>query len=367
MSNNNTRPTASSDHANYGTADDWMLGVGTGNKNADQNNGDNADIKEQAEQQLIHALLQTIYEDKKLAAQQHEVRMTSILTAITTRKTSLTSRLVTQAWRLPGWFGVAASLCLFVLTLSFWLTPSNIALAEVHKLLDGLALLQDKAYQVSVTPVSAQQTANISNLAPKASTQMFDKDISANEPSNKHKTSAASWLDGASLYIRGDKQYLLEAETPQGALLRGRNESTSWKLGHNNTVKVYQDYNKIKLPFAGDAVALAFVNLSVLLEKLTKNYQLAYKASNTASSTDQSLSVITAIKKSPKIKGVKQITVFYQPDSYLIERIEFDRVHIQGNPERYQINLQLISTSALDVDLFNPEYHLETLDISNGE
>lgn len=360
MSSNNTQSTFNPDVANQSTAEDWMLSLDTANKKTARNSQRQLDIQQQAELQLTHALLQTIYEDKTQASQQHDIRMTRLLRAIATTKTPLRNKIAP----LPAWFGLAASICLLAFTLSFWLTPSNHAIAEVHKLSDGLALLRDRVYQVSVAPVAAQQKANNSNQRPKV--LLFDNK-SADEPTDSSRTSAASWLNGANLYIRGANQYVLKANTHKGALLRGRNENASWKIGQDNAVKLYQDYTKIKLPFAGDAVALAFVNLPDMLEKLTKNYQLTHQASAAPNgSTEQRLSVITAVKKSSDMKGVKQITLFYQSNNHLIERIEFDRVHIQGNPERYLIHLQLTDTLSLDVNFFNPDYHLDKLDGDNA-
>ncbi|AWB65604.1 hypothetical protein C2869_03755 [Saccharobesus litoralis] len=337
-----------------------------------QNQATKEQYQEHAKQQLLDALLHHTYQDKQQAKQQNEDRIAKVMAAIDSQATEqldstndTRERPHSNVFTLPfgknSWMGLAASVCLFVVTLSFWLLPANTAIAEVKNLIEYLEHLSDRLYQVHVEAIENKQNLSPEQLALKQKKQQLKQDRQSDKPSKTLIKPAAQWLDGAQLYMRGSDQYLLVAQTEKGQLLRGRNQDTSWKLDHKNQIKHYSDFSKIKLPFAGDAVNMAFMDLPLLLVTLTEKYQLTYQADahtniQTSELANSKLSLIIADKKDQQ-KGVKQVLIYYQADSYQIEKIVFNRVHMQGSDQRYQVSLQRVETEALAEEFFSPEYH----------
>lgn len=353
MSSNNSISTTKSEHISNAVADDWILGFGHQDGGAPIDNAQNLNSKYQAKQQLIHALLQAIYQDKNSEVQEEQSRISEVLSTISEPKELLADKSNSQH-KFAQWFSLAASICLMTLVMFSWLSPTNVAIAEVNNILTRLRSLEDRIYTISVLPVKPLHLPTEKTDVPNYKTLRSRNENS--DVSIRH--SASIWLNGAKLYVRGDNQYVLIAETSEGYLLRARNRQHSWKLNHDNEVKYYDDHAGIKVPIAGDAVALVFMDVPQMLTHLADNYNLTYKKNaGKDSESKQVLSMISANKKSKQLKGAKQINIFYHPDSYLIDRFEFDRVHLQGHRKRYKVSLQLVDLKALVIDFFDAEHH----------
>ncbi|KMT64422.1 hypothetical protein [Catenovulum maritimum] len=282
--------------------------------------------KQHAQQQLIHALLQDVYQDKQLAQQQTEQRINKVMEEINRPQSN--SKLVQFPVKKNYWLSLAASVCLLVITLSIWVLPTNPALAEVNNLIERLANLGDRLYKINLAPIDTQ-------------------------PINK-----TNWLDDSRLYVRGKDHYVFVQTTDKGRLIRGRDISSSWKLDHKQQIKYYADLSDIKIPIAGDAIGMAFMDFASLLTNLTEKYQLSYQAQSEAiGANGLALSRITA-NKNAKQKGVKQVVIYYQADNYQIERIVFNKVHLKGDPALFNLSLQLENTKLLADDFFTAQYHL---------
>jgi hypothetical protein len=321
------------------------------------------DDKQEAEERLMHALLHQTYQSKASVIQKNEIRIQRVMVAIDDKTSQnghtlssnlrhkiASSKVTNLTPKNNRWMGLAASLIFVISMLSFLFIPTKSALAEVNQILEQLAHIGDRLYRISVITVGVKNH-KISEKGHEI------KDTSKKKNTFNNKKPAENWLDNALLFVRNSNQYLLQIDTDQGRILRARNNSTRWKIDSNNSIKHYKDQSAMKLPFSSDAATMTFMDLPKLLTRLTENYDLNYHADIPTSLT-QTLSLIVATKKSSEQKGVKAVSIYYQANSYLIDRIVFDRIHMQGSSKRYKISLQLLNTERLDEYFFTEEYHL---------
>lgn len=292
------------------------------------------DPQQQAQQQLMDALLTCHYQMS--ASKEHEQRIERVMQAINPHRVT-TNNSVTRLPKLKR-LAMAASVCFVVFMLSLLVLPKKSAMAEMNQLIAELQDVGDRLYQITVTPLSTSQN---------------NQRISSNNQRG-YKKSAAKWLDGASLYVRNQSDYLLMYQTQHGTKLKASNVKGSWKLNEQKKLQQYNNDKGSKLPLSGQAAEMALMDFQLLLNTLKNSYELKYQSTN----SQNNLSLLTATRLSSK-KGVKQVQIYYQADSYLIEKITFDRVHLQGQPETYRIDLRLQKHNGLAPEFFQPHYHLE--------
>lgn len=295
-----------------------------------QNN--QAKLQQQAQLQLMEALLIGHYQDTNQAKQ--EQRIQAVINRINKpQRLRLLYRFKPLA--------MAASLGAVVFMLSLLLLPHKSAMAEINHLIAQLQHIGDRVYGFSVTPLSTAENSN--------------RIVSNNQQG--YKKSAAKWLNGAQLYLRNQSDYLLMYQTQHGTKIKANTVNGSWKLNEKQQYQPYPNNKTIKLPLSGQAAEMAMMDFPVLLTSLKNSYQLTYQEQ--VKLNNQFLSLLTATPQKPG-KGVKQIQIYYQPDNYLIQKMVFTKVHLQGQPASYRIELILQAQQALDPAFFTPDYHRQT-------
>lgn len=291
-------------------------------------------LQEKVQQQLMHALLVSHYQEHKSDAEQQ--RINRVMDRINQLDSVNSQSMKLISFPQLKQLAVAASICFMVFMISLLILPQKSAMAEINQLIAELNDIGDRLYRISVKPL-AKNSSNRINI----------------NNQGAYKKSAAKWLDGASLYVRNQSDYLLMYETQHGSKLKASNKDGSWKLNEHKSLKEYADDKGSKLPLSGQAAEMALMDFPRLLNTLKRNYQLHYQAAETSNDLAQ----IIATRSSTE-KGVKQVKIYYQPDTYLIEKMTFERVHLQGQAATYNIDLQLQKQLTLAPDFFNVLYHL---------
>lgn len=298
-------------------------------------------ISEQSQQQLIHSLLIT----KKDSDSEMNARINNVMQAINSPPKQNTPEYVNNAPWFQRWGSWAASLLLMV-TLTFTLIlPSNDARATMNEVIESLSEMGDRLYKMKIEV--SKQGKNQTN-----------KSTQKHLVSNTHKEHKVVRFQKAKLYLRADNQFVFIEEKRNGKKnIKGSNGHESWQVSGKGKIK-NSEQGKIKVPLASKSADLAFMNLSESLQVLKASYDLTIEHKKTFKSSDLHWSKITAIKADKNVKGAKKVVLFFDPDSHVIQKLIFDKVHMKGRSTLMKVTLTLQSTEILPEYWFEQETHL---------
>ena len=302
-------------------------------------------ITDCAKTQLVHALLLTEFAHMQtdVFPMTKDARVERVMEAIQARETqavyseSSNDQIFHNAvwFRQSRWttlFGMAASLLLCIISVSFLLATSSDALATIDRVVERITLARDRHYFISVDIVE-------------------DRDDKIQESS--HKT----FVEGH-LYLRDNNQFVLIQKNNKGQkIIKGTDGLSSWQIGAKGELRVEEDPYKIKLPLALKSSGLILMDVEGSLTALKDGYDLNVFENQSVLGIDNPVSVIQAVKQSEAQKGVKEVWVYFNAETYVIERMVFDRVHLQGSSELKRVTLDLIDLFVLPDLWFNYQGH----------
>lgn len=283
------------------------------------------------EELLLDGLLQQHYE----ATSTTEARLACALARLPElekKQTSHINPLGQLFWRLSDkyWHAIAAGFTLVCTSLLFTglLTATPTASAEVHRLVNQLAKLGDRLYQIQVDFNRQSVTAK----------------------------QARKTFSGGLLYLREHNQFLLvQQQTNNRQTLKALNLQESWVLKPNGESSRHP-LGQIKIPIAGDGQELLFTDLHTTLASLEDNYSIKLFTEQFLLGSDSELWLVAAKKNNRASKGPKRVSVYYHPDSHLIEAVVFDGIHLQGNKSPKRLTMSLIAREPLDAQWFELEF-----------
>lgn len=306
---------------------------------------------EHAQQQLVHALLL----QQKDTDAETSVRIEKVMSQLsrqeelsTTNSTSKNNNVIPLFRR---WVSIAASVLVLVGFSFTLMLPSNEAIAAMDKVIETFSEMAGRVYDVKVE--TAKQGKKGSKHKQKSNGPERQDD------NRKNKKSSFS---GGKLYLSGSEQFVLIANNQhRKGKITGSNGVESWSIGGKGKVKIETQANsqaKTNLPLAAKSAELTFMNIPEMLNALKQSYHLTIEYDQQANNIAGLWSKITLEKIDNQTKGVKELVLFFNPDTHVIQQMIFDKVHLQGDPSLKKVTMTLLSTAPIESNWFNYQTHL---------
>jgi hypothetical protein len=161
--------------------------------------------------------------------------------------------------------------------------------------------------------------------------------------------------EGAKLYLRSDKQYVLERTLDRGeASFMGSDGEINWDIRHDGPVRISHDLERFRRGLPGRQQDVPFLDLRGLLSSLSSGYDL-----ETAHDTvDPTLRLLRATKRFRSINGPREMIFAYRPETGVIMRMQLLGLpREEGGPR--SLELKLTSESPLPANFFSHNAHHE--------
>ena len=288
---------------------------------------------EQADDQLMHALLAQKYESKNEMTDRVERILPLLETDSSSRLALKINANIKTVWTALG--GIAAAIVV-VFTTFLSLTPANPAFAAIDRIIQNIEQTSDRHYSVQVK-TKKKKILNVEN-------------IGAEEPR----------FDYADLYLRGAEQFvIIERRSDGKGFIKGNDGQKSWQISGKSRTLKSGDESAIKLPLSSNSRDLSFLNIVETLQKLKDDYALEIQYKQPLPNAEKLWTKVTAEKKNQNIKGVKRVILFFDSNEFFIKKIIFDGTHLPGERNVTRIVLNLKSTTKLPDDFFSSTAHIE--------
>lgn len=306
---------------------------------------DERQIRRVADLHLVHSLMlqvsscdQTVRErriDRVLKCIRHESGVSSERQrAVPHRPHSMFGTLVR--------YGVAAML---VISATILLTqmPSSNAMAAMDKIITAMDRAGDRTYRIIVrdSRVGRRERRN-------------DRYSDVREPQRNRAT-----LDGAMLYLRGNDKFVLYRPTPSGnTVVNGCDGQTRWLIRPKRPVLVSSGPQAFRIPMPEELAELLTLDFRATLVQIRDNYAVKYLDDGTVDhGEDLPWMYLSARKQNRNFKGPKNIRIWADTESGVLQRIEFVEIRLQGHAELKKLIIELVGENALPENWFTHESH----------
>lgn len=231
----------------------------------------------------------------------------------------------------------------------FWIPAAAAAIVTCLVTISLLPTSATAALEKMITAATAgrDRTFRIAVLEPGSDDAPTSTGDRGRFPPGKH-------LDGATLWLRGPGEFVLRQSLPNGTIrIMGSDGSANWSLRGDGPVHVSRDPKR----FGGGIVArsgtFTSADLSSQLEDLKTLYQLEW-----LDRSSSGLWKLRAIRRSAGQGGAREVEVWFDPDSGLLERMILRQLPY-GNGGPLSIGYHLESTDPLPPDFFTHTHHHE--------
>jgi hypothetical protein len=165
-------------------------------------------------------------------------------------------------------------------------------------------------------------------------------------------------LDGSTLYVRSDKQFVLIRKTQEGLpFVTGSNGQQSWAINTRGPVRVSSDIHRFDHDLPGHETSVPLTNLNEGLKQLKYAYDLTFSALGPEeywTEDGHESRLLIAVKK-PKERGPQRVEIVYDSMTGGILRMRF--VQMPYGPDRLDLRLSLVSKEELPSDFFEHTSH----------
>ena len=165
-------------------------------------------------------------------------------------------------------------------------------------------------------------------------------------------------LDGATLHLREDRQFVLIRQTNDGLpFITGSNGQQSWAVNARGPVKVSQDVRHFDHDLPGHETSIPLTNLQEGLERLKQSYDLQFSTlgpEEYEAQNGEDARLLMAVKK-PKVRGPQRVEIAYDSKTGRILHIRF--VQMPYGPDRLDLRLSLVNENELALDFFEHSSH----------
>ena len=239
-------------------------------------------------------------------------------------------------------YGVAATLIISV-TIVLTQMPSSNAMAAMDKMITAMDRADDRAYRILVKD-SGTGRGDPRN----------DRYPDLREPQRNRAT-----LDGAVLYLRGNDKFVLYRPTPSGStVINGCDGQTRWLVRPKRPVLVSSAPQAFRIPMPEELAELLTLDFRATLVQIRDNYAVKYLDDGTVDhGEDLPWMYLNARKQNRNFKGPKNIRIWADAASGVLQRIEFVEVRLQGHREFKKLIIELVGQNALPENWFTHESH----------
>jgi len=225
--------------------------------------------------------------------------------------------------RMWGTVGLVLAACLILLLYSG--IPRLNAGQEFQKLLDGSGKFPDRTYRI----------------------QSLD---SHSDTPDEHRLP----LDGAILHVRNPDKFVLIGTFPNGDKFQnGSDGDKGWSVPPRGRVQISNDPMRFRGALPGHHHGIPFVNLKMDLIQLREAYSIGFSSNH-----PNGWPGITLSKKSNEYRGPRNISIWYDRDSGVIQQMDFHGMpKARGGPD--SLSVTLINTNPLGDSFFQHHSHHE--------
>lgn len=225
---------------------------------------------------------------------------------------------------------VAALLLISLFVLSILPTRADAALDQLIGKMDES---HDRTYRIQV--IEAPQDTSASHA-------------------DRGRFPVANYLDGATLWIRGEKEFLLRQSLPNGQVrMIGADGEQSWSMRGDEPLHLSKDPDRFSRAMFTRKGDIAFLDLRNQLHELKQRYQLSW-----TDRTSSELWKLSGTRNTVDQGGPREIEVWFDPRTQILQRMILHQLpRAQGGPRSIAIILQ--SSDPLPADWFQHLHHHE--------
>ena len=282
----------------------------------------------QADDRLIDALLVHLHEER--AQELREDRVWRALRAVRADSRALPPWARPRIWAAAATILVAAG----VFILASRGTPALASVADIVRALDRAG---DRTFHLRV---GAPETP-------------------PEDPQDSWGTPARPGLDGAVLYLRQGKQYVLVRKKPDGQkVVDGCDGRRSWRIRRGELAETAEGSGAGGLPMPPLMADVPFTDLAGALGRIEHDYTLERPDTAPMEPGTPPLRHVRARKKSRDVRGPATIEIWADPATAMPRRIVFDQAKFQGSAQARRLTFDLASEKPLPADWFTAAAHL---------
>lgn len=225
---------------------------------------------------------------------------------------------------------VAALLLISLIVISLLPTRASAALDQV---IGGMNESHDRTYRIQVIEPAQE---------------------SARSQTERGRFPPANHLDGATLWIRGTREFILSQTLPNGQKrMIGGDAHQSWSLRGGEALRLSRDPDRFSRAIFTKNGDVAFLDLRSQLNELKQLYQLSWM-----DRTSSELWKLSGTRNTADQGGPREIEIWFNPHTQILQRMilrHLPRAH--GGPRSLAIVLQ--SSEPLPPDWFQHHRHHE--------
>jgi hypothetical protein len=291
------------------------------------------DVQQQANDRLVHALLIQMHDAQ--AREHREARVRRVLAAINTPAGEVVPLLhpAVRARRLSRWGlrsgAAAAALLLIVVGLWVLISSSKTASASLNDILGALSKPGDRTFRIRIEPRD-----------PRIQPMLH--------------------LDGATLYLRDGKQYLLERPDPAGGLqYDGYDGRQSWRINSGRVVEIREGLGAGGVGISAAMSDSLYENLQSTLSQATTDYTIE-KFEQAARSSDGTIFSHVVARHRPGGRGIQGppvIEIWADAKSGMPRQIVFEQDPVPRVPAARRMVFELVNESPLPANWFSTGAH----------
>jgi len=305
---------------------------------------DEKKLRRTAELQLVHSLLLQLSDHNQLA-KEHQIQ--KLMEHIENDNKKPTGKQKTIPATLHRFarplirYGIAAVL---IIAITFMIThsPTNTATAAIDQIIIAIDKAGDRTYSIII-----EGKRDVPPPQP-------DR-----HPERKKRPPERAELDGATLYLRGNNQFVLYRKSPSDkTVINGSDGQTRWMIRPDKPVMVSNDPRAFGIPMPEELAAILSLDFKATLQQIRDHYEVKY-LDNVADNPDPDSpwSYLDARKVSREFPGPKNIEIWAHPQTGLLQRIKFADIRLQGRPELNNLIIDLTNHSPLPEDWFTRQAH----------
>ncbi|HUS91140.1 MAG TPA: hypothetical protein VM695_04785 [Phycisphaerae bacterium] len=304
-----------------------------------------------ADEQLVHALLARELGDARQAGERGVRAVLEALAEPAARPGREGRQPVVQ--RVLRRTAVAAAAGLVLATGLLLLIPSERpAHAAVDRILAAFDGAADRTYRILVEPEGAPPAD-----PPRRGRHWREKQALRRLLEEPGRGGRAE-LDGAILYLRGGRQFVLVRPAPNGqTVVNGHDGRQSWLVRPKRPVLVSSDPRAFRIPMPEAMAAVPFVDLRQTLLRIREGYRIAEVSWRPLPGEAATRRYVLAERKAGDREPPTSVELWADPDSGLLRRIVYHGARTRGRPQPQRISLDLVSTDGLPDDWFTHSAH----------
>ncbi len=215
------------------------------------------------------------------------------------------------------------------------------AMASLEKVLEAAAKPLDRTYLVRVVE-EYPRDKKPKNLSQEA----WDRE-------------AEKQIDGATLFVRGANQYVLNVMLQSGLRrTSGCDAEVSWAFREDGPVHVSTDLSRFRGGVPGQQQDIPFMNLHSHLSQLQRGYDVGLSEQQDSASDGTVLSRLVGVRKSSDVPGPKQIDIWFDANDGTVHKMLLSGLpRGRGGPKSAMLELE--DQSELAPNFFSHEAHHE--------